>query len=165
MIKKYRPYSLKEIIKRKELSSVYKQAKIVINEYNRLTMPDTETVNEEPIEQVQPTLERKGRSDKGKPRAKYDSSIPLPMRIYIGRANKKGIEFSLSIEEFNAICSSRCVYCGSGNKIGIDRKDSSIGYVIDNCQPACSTCNMMKYTSDEDSFLQQIIRIYKHRLT
>jgi hypothetical protein len=109
-------------------------------------------------------MPKKQRSDKGSTRAKYDPSIPMKMRSYIGRANKKGIAFELTIEQFNQLCSSACAYCNGASNIGIDRKDSSIGYVIDNCQPACGKCNMMKYTFDEDSFLQQILRIYKHRL-
>ena len=111
-----------------------------------------------------PTKQRKSRTDKGSTRAKYDASIPMKMRQYIGSANKRGISFELTIEQFNQLCSLRCVYCDTSNRIGIDRKDSSVGYVIDNCQPCCGTCNLMKHRSDEDDFLSHILKIYKHRL-
>lgn len=126
---------------------------------------ENEIVKQEQVEVLkEQEVSRKGRSDKGRKRAVYDSAVPTKMRSYIGRANKKGISFTLSTEEFDSIISSRCVYCGSSSKITIDRKDSSLGYNIDNCQPACYTCNMMKYTHHEDSFLEHILKVYKHRL-
>lgn len=109
-------------------------------------------------------LSRKARSDKGVKRTKYSSSIPKRMRSYIGRANKKGIAFTLSIEEFDLIKSRPCVYCGSSQRITIDRKDSSCGYTIDNSQPCCVSCNMMKFSYSEETFLKQVFNIYRHRL-
>jgi len=79
------------------------------------------------------------------------------------RANKIGRIFNLSIEQFQTVTSSNCHYCGrepyqiknSGNKNqistwgiyqynGIDRKDNSKGYIIENCLPCCGICNQMK---------------------
>lgn len=108
---------------------------------------------------------RKGRTDKGKKRKSYTNDLPKDYRSYLNRANKKGLIFALSIEEFNTIRTHSCVYCGSASKIGIDRKDSSIGYTLDNSQPACGTCNLMKYTWDEEVFLRHVAKIYKHKFT
>lgn len=104
---------------------------------------------------------RKPREDKGKPRVKYKPTLPMRYRQYIGRANQKGLTFALTTEEFNHILGSQCVYCGSGSRITIDRVDSSLGYVIDNCVPACYVCNMMKYTWDKDEFLGHVVKIYR----
>ena len=43
---------------------------------------------------------------------------------------------------------------------GIDRKDSTKGYSIDNCVPCCPMCNKMKQTFTEEEFLNQIAKIY-----
>lgn len=107
-------------------------------------------------------LKRMLRSDKGKKRAAYKSSLPTLFRTYLNRANKKGISFSLTVEQFYEITRNSCTYCGSSNKIGVDRIDSSIGYEIGNVQPCCPTCNLMKYTHDSEAFLSHIKRIYKN---
>lgn len=104
---------------------------------------------------------RKPRTDKGKPRAKYNPTLPMRYRQYVGRANQKGLAFTLTTEEFNHILGSQCVYCGSGSRITIDRVDSSLGYTADNCVPACYVCNMMKYTWDKDEFLGHVVKIYR----
>lgn len=44
---------------------------------------------------------------------------------------------------------------------GIDRKDSSKGYTIDNCVPCCTECNTMKSDLPLDVFYNRIDKIYK----
>ena len=66
-------------------------------------MKEHEEAEEKLVSKIRP------RSDKGVKRAKYNSSIPLRMRSYIGRANKKGISFDLTVEQFDSIRSGRCV--------------------------------------------------------
>lgn len=81
---------------------------------------------------------------------------------YKNSASKKGMDFSLTKDEFISLAESNCSYCGSppsnssnhyGTKYtpvsqwsynGIDRVDSSIGYVSGNCVPACICCNQAK---------------------
>ena len=86
-------------------------------------------------------------------------------------------EFNLSLEEFTEIVKQKCYYCGSDpvfperfkNKFkqreveyfnGIDRVDSSVGYVLGNCVPCCSICNRMKSDFNKDFFLAHINKIY-----
>lgn len=45
---------------------------------------------------------------------------------------------------------------------GIDRKDSNIGYILDNCIPCCKTCNFMKSILSYKEFLNHIVSIIKH---
>jgi hypothetical protein len=106
--------------------------------------------------------ERKERSDKGAKRLSYNDNLPKRYRGYLNRANKKGLEFNLSIEEFDAIIASDCVYCGGYSRITIDRKDSRDGYTIENSQPCCFFCNMMKFTHSEDEFIKHIFKIQKY---
>lgn len=106
--------------------------------------------------------ERKERTDKGKKRVKYDSSLPPKYRQYLGRANKKQIPFELSVNEFESLLKQSCIYCGTNSKIGIDRLDSSLGYTIDNSRPCCGQCNIMKYTTSQEDFIQHIKKIYNY---
>lgn len=64
---------------------------------------------------------------------------------YKSRAKYKGIEFKLSVEDFNFITSMDCFYCKTDEDvIGIDRVDNSKGYIIGNIAPCCWTCNRAK---------------------
>lgn len=90
-------------------------------------------------------------------------------------AKDRGIQFALSKNSFIILVKSNCHYCGSPpflrktrksrktNKSaylnGIDRKNNKLGYVEDNCVPACSFCNYAKKDSDYDDFIQWIQRI------
>jgi hypothetical protein len=59
-------------------------------------------------------------------------------------ARRKNQVFELTKEDVEKLVSLPCSYCGSYNKIGIDRKENSIGYTINNSVPCCPRCNMMK---------------------
>lgn len=127
---------------------------------------DTETLHTV-IEQMEKDLinlkKQRGRMDKGKKRNDYISTLPLPYKRYIASANKRQIVFELTVDEFTSITSHPCVYCGGTNRIGVDRKDSSSGYTIDNVQPCCGICNLMKFTHDEETFLKHIHKVLKYR--
>lgn len=107
---------------------------------------------------------QKRRSDVGKPRKVYEANVPKRYRQYVGMANRRSLPFELTVDQFNALLAGRCVYCGSSSKIGIDRKDSGVGYTEDNCQPCCSYCNTMKWDKDEEEFLRHVLQVYRHRL-
>lgn len=115
--------------------------------------------------------------------------VKIMMIDYRKRANKKGREFKLSYLEFRALITSSCVYCGDGPEErnshrlvckteyiqdrdigngtyaanGIDRVDSSKGYILSNCVTCCKTCNLMKLTATSDEFLAKIEKIHQHR--
>lgn len=46
---------------------------------------------------------------------------------------------------------------------GVDRKDNSIGYTIDNCVTACKLCNYAKKAMSYDNFIDWLDRITKFR--
>lgn len=114
------------------------------------------------LDELKAQLPKTQRADAGKKRAKYDSTLPLRYKQYLGRANKKSIPFQLTVQEFELVCSGRCCYCGSGNKIGVDRIDSSLGYTTDNVQSCCGTCNWMKQSTRHEDFLRHIEKVYKY---
>lgn len=77
---------------------------------------------------------------------------------YKKRATKKAIEFALTVSQVDNLLQSSCVYCGDPSDC-LDRIDSKKGYTIDNVQPSCNTCNMMKYTHATDEFINHIQKI------
>jgi hypothetical protein len=61
---------------------------------------------------------------------------------------------------------SDCHYCGTPPQkhkklvyTGIDRKDSSLGYTVDNCVSCCTTCNTAKGTKPYAVFIEYLNRI------
>jgi len=61
-------------------------------------------------------------------------------------------EFLLTEEEYTEFTKKPCYICGyDKSRVGVDRFDNSVGYIIDNCRPCCTTCNCMKldYKYDE----------------
>ena len=81
-------------------------------------------------------------------------------------AKDKGINFNISDNYAIKIISSRCIYCNGKNKDsvnGIDRIDSSKGYIYDNIVSCCSHCNVcIKNTTDIITMLCKIEHILHH---
>ncbi len=90
-----------------------------------------------------------------------------------GRGRKR--DFDLTKEQFRLLTSMNCAYCGvapfqvnktsSGDTYtysGIDRIDSSKGYIWVNCNPCCKHCNFAKMNFTLDEWLEHIKRIYHH---
>ena len=74
----------------------------------------------------------------------YHHSLNGRYSTYKTMAKKKQRIFQLSIDEFDILTKSKCVYCGSIGVNGIDRVDNNIGYVSNNCITCCKICNFMK---------------------
>lgn len=51
----------------------------------------------------------------------------------------------------------------SVNMNGVDRLDSSLGYIASNCVPCCGRCNKMKLDSSLEVFLGHIAKIHRYR--
>jgi len=70
-------------------------------------------------------------------------------------ANKKGLGFNISKEQFFLLLDKLCFYCeGELSETGysLDRMDNSRGYLIDNVATCCKRCNWIKgsYLSFEE---------------
>lgn len=93
--------------------------------------------------------------------------------VFRKAARKKGDNF-ITKDEWLDLSQRVCVYCGVAPSNcrkaavpyaedfwynGIDRIDSSKGYVVENVQPACWVCNRMKGNMSHDDFLAHIRRI------
>ena len=97
---------------------------------------------------------------------------------YKRNAEKRGLDFLLNADDFIQIIKQACFYCGTQpNQVhtpnkkssngsytynGIDRINSSVGYVLENVVPCCGTCNRAKYTLSIDDFKLWIERVYNN---
>jgi hypothetical protein len=85
---------------------------------------------------------------------------------YKSGAKRRGLSWELSAEEFKVLTASPCYYTGrlpsSVRKLGvdtfvyngIDRKDSDVGYTVENCVPCCSEVNYAKMDMNYSDFIQ-----------
>jgi hypothetical protein len=76
-------------------------------------------------------------------------------------AKNRNLDFELSYERFGILISSPCEYCGEiiSPFNGVDRVDSTIGYIENNCVSCCKYCNMMKRNLTKEKFIEQINKI------
>jgi hypothetical protein len=72
-------------------------------------------------------------------------------------------DFQLTEEEYYKIRENSCSYCGrpstDNHSNGIDRIDSKIGYIADNCVSCCGDCNISKSTLSPNEFIIQAKQI------
>lgn len=87
---------------------------------------------------------------------------------YRDGATARGHNWALTYEQFVALTSRSCVYCGALPKPssvsrlphnGVDRVDSTRGHEPDNCVPCCGRCNMMKGRLSIADFVEHCRRI------
>ncbi len=73
---------------------------------------------------------------------------------------EKGFPFCMSFYEFKALkhLDSPCHYCGLP-PTGLDRIDSSQGYLVENVVPCCYRCNLMKSDLTQADFIAHVRRI------
>ena len=97
-------------------------------------------------------------------------------KVYIRWAKKRNLVWNLSREQFRDLTQGSCSYCGSlpqqiyGKKSsngryiynGIDRIDSSLGYVPNNVTSCCGQCNMAKRDMTVGEFIAWGRSFYKH---
>ena len=85
---------------------------------------------------------------------------------YKNNARRREIEFTLTRDDFNTLCTSPCSYCGqsSGQQYvnGIDRIDSNSGYVASNVTSCCKICNYMKNTLGQRAFIEHCKKVVSH---
>lgn len=100
---------------------------------------------------------------------------------YVASAKVRGLVWGLSREEALSLFICDCNYCGiSPNSVwpkrrtdlngsfmynGIDRRDNTKGYILENCIPCCGKCNYMKRDLTEESFLSHINAIARFMKT
>jgi hypothetical protein len=99
----------------------------------------------------------------GKITDKWSDGMSNSYNEYRSRATKKQLEFALSMDKFDSLCASECVYCArtstGSNRNGVDRKDNDIGYIEENCASCCRECNQAKRSLSYDVFIAQCVSV------
>lgn len=104
-----------------------------------------------------------------------EANFNLVYRSYKYRAKIKNISFELLKDEFKYLTQQNCYYCNSepsskmnhNNRFGefiyngIDRLDSTKGYIKNNCVSCCILCNQAKMDLSKEEFLKHIEKIYR----
>lgn len=85
-------------------------------------------------------------------------SIKSRFTEYLSGSRKRSLVFELTFEEFEYLVTSKCHYCGQDGH-GVDRKDNSIGYTLENCLPCCSMCNFMKQDYTYEDYISQCLLV------
>jgi len=68
---------------------------------------------------------------------------------------RNGFRDTLTKEQYKYIISRPCLYCGTNDRIGLDRIDNSLGHSSGNVLPACDWCN----TARSDHFTVEEMQI------
>lgn len=98
------------------------------------------------------------------------------MLDYKHGARKRGLEWQLSYDDFIALTTDNCYFCGcapyrvkskasyNGTFIynGIDRLNNDLGYFKENCVTCCWICNNAKGDLSLEEFMQWLKRIRNH---
>lgn len=92
-------------------------------------------------------------------------------------AETRGISFNLTKEQVQEFTKQVCFYCGAQPKTeyapdlpnggyiynGVDRKNSLLGYDVENCVSCCKVCNWMKNKFTVEEFLSQCSAITEYQ--
>jgi hypothetical protein len=81
----------------------------------------------------------------------------------VSRAKHRHIFCDISFEVFAALMKKPCLYCGRLKVTGLDRKNSNVGYTLENCVSCCKNCNYAKNNLSVGAFAN-LIRIIYERL-
>jgi len=102
------------------------------------------------------------------------SNMRVTISNYKAGAERRGLEWDLTEEQFKEITQKDCYYCGTkpNNRIenkgsngayiynGIDRVNNNKGYTIENSVPCCYTCNRRKGKSSLQEYKDWIKQTY-----
>jgi len=81
---------------------------------------------------------------------------------YKNSAENKRLEFNMTKGDFIEMVESSCYYCGIIQEKGfngVDRLDSSEGYIMSNCVSCCEMCNFMKGCLGPTIFINRVEHI------
>ena len=122
--------------------------------------------NKEYFKQKRKEYEKQNIDKVREQRRRYRKSLNARYKKYKIGAQERNLAFELSLEEFDEITQMPCFYCNEFSDerdgvpyTGIDRIDSSKGYIKNNCVPCCSMCNEMKLDYDLEDFLEHVKKI------
>lgn len=80
-------------------------------------------------------------------------------------AKRRELEVSITFEQYQEVTTGPCFYCGGSlpeGGTGLDRINSTIGYVWGNVRACCTQCNMAKGCYTELEFKEWALRLFNH---
>jgi len=102
------------------------------------------------------------------------SQINYRFRQYRRSANKKGLSFEISLDDFCCLIKANCHYCSTPPLLstdkklfkpfhfnGVDRVDNLKGYTKDNIVTCCKICNYAKRNMTLDAFKTHVKHMYE----
>lgn len=103
---------------------------------------------------------RKRVQKENKTKYKYHQQPKARYKVYKSGAERRGLVFDLSQDQFLSFWNKPCRYCGSSiDTIGLDRRDNKEGYTMGNTVSCCKQCNFMKHTMTEKMFIDKCVEI------
>ena len=107
-----------------------------------------------------------------------ESTFNRTYTTYKQHAKNRNLDFNLTKDRFLELTQKECFYCGkkssnitksgfdNGDFVynGIDRLDSSKGYVEENIVPCCGRCNEAKMAETKEDFLEWVASVYNHSI-
>jgi 5-methylcytosine-specific restriction endonuclease McrA len=125
--------------------------------------------------------ERSPRANEARRDLPGEAGLSGVFRNYKTSSKRKGFDFRLTREDVRDLTQGLCYYCDEPPLLvskrssktynaagrertayrynGIDRKDNSKGYTLDNVVPCCWPCNLMKRDMNHDEFLAHVSKI------
>lgn len=82
---------------------------------------------------------------------------------FVYDSKNRNINNTISKETYEFITTLPCNYCKNNfinGSRGIDRINSTIGYIYKNITPSCYTCNIMKNILSQEQFFEHLEKIY-----
>lgn len=104
-------------------------------------------------------------------RRPYQPPQTFLLKEYKASARKLCLDFTLPLDVFNSLLKGDCTYCGAPPTQkakhhpsflynGIDRVDSSQGYISTNVVPCCRVCNIAKNNMSLDAFKAWVVCVF-----
>jgi hypothetical protein len=97
--------------------------------------------------------------------ATSDAPLVMNFQMYKDKAREQSLEWELTEETFDKICSLPCHYClkSALNTNGVGRFINNIGYTRENCIACCSKCNTLRSDLTYGDFLNLAWSIAIHQ--
>lgn len=111
-------------------------------------------------------------ASKAREARKNHSTHGVMLSYYKKNAKDRDITWKLTAEQFTKLINGNCFYCGEPPRLrmlakklrranGIDRLDSTKDYVLSNCVPCCTTCNIAKNTLSSNEFVEWAYKLVR----
>jgi predicted ATP-dependent endonuclease of OLD family len=104
---------------------------------------------------------KKKRKYTSRQKADNNTHIERKFRQAKRNAEKRGLVWSLSFNDWNFLHNQNCYYCGL-KATGIDRFDNDQGYKDGNVAPCCWTCNRWKSNLSPQNFIAHALVLSEH---